>query len=80
MGSLGKKMVELTGDYTPDVRALQAADIVTTTPEKWDGIRYTHHSTPNTTTLSLPTFILFHIHSFHYFSFFSVEIGNREDM
>ncbi|KAL6068513.1 activating signal cointegrator 1 complex subunit [Balamuthia mandrillaris] len=35
---LGKKMVELTGDFTPDVRTLKTADIVTTTPEKWDGI------------------------------------------
>uniref|UniRef100_A0A7S1KV15 RNA helicase n=1 Tax=Percolomonas cosmopolitus TaxID=63605 RepID=A0A7S1KV15_9EUKA len=35
---LGKKMVELTGDYTPDIKALREADIVITTPEKWDGI------------------------------------------
>lgn len=36
--NLGKVVVELTGDYTPNIRALQQADIVTTTPEKWDGI------------------------------------------
>lgn len=35
---LGKRLIELTGDYTPDVLSLQKADIVTTTPEKWDGI------------------------------------------
>lgn len=35
---LGKRMVELTGDYTPDLRALLAADIIIVTPEKWDGI------------------------------------------
>lgn len=35
---LGKKMVELTGDVQPDIRSLLAADIVCTTPEKWDGI------------------------------------------
>lgn len=35
---LGKKMVELTGDYTPDIRALNSADIIISTPEKWDGI------------------------------------------
>eukprot|EP01126_Amoeba_proteus_P012623 TRINITY_DN1519_c1_g1_i3.p1 TRINITY_DN1519_c1_g1~~TRINITY_DN1519_c1_g1_i3.p1 ORF type:complete len:1370 (-),score=289.41 TRINITY_DN1519_c1_g1_i3:112-4221(-) len=35
---LGKKVLELTGDYTPDIRALQTADIILTTPEKWDGI------------------------------------------
>lgn len=36
--TLGKKLVELTGDYTPDLRALLAADIIICTPEKWDGI------------------------------------------
>eukprot|EP01117_Protostelium_nocturnum_P007948 TRINITY_DN2836_c0_g2_i3.p1 TRINITY_DN2836_c0_g2~~TRINITY_DN2836_c0_g2_i3.p1 ORF type:complete len:1451 (-),score=559.69 TRINITY_DN2836_c0_g2_i3:47-4399(-) len=35
---LGKKVVELTGDYTPNVQALISSDIVLTTPEKWDGI------------------------------------------
>ena len=35
---LGKTMVELTGDYTPDLSALLAADIIICTPEKWDGI------------------------------------------
>ena len=34
----GKKMVELTGDFTPDLRALLSADIIICTPEKWDGI------------------------------------------
>jgi activating signal cointegrator complex subunit 3 len=35
---LGKKVVELTGDVTPDVRAIAEADVIVTTPEKWDGI------------------------------------------
>ncbi|GAA0146069.1 DNA metabolism protein [Lithospermum erythrorhizon] len=35
---LGKKMVEMTGDYTPDLKALTSADIIISTPEKWDGI------------------------------------------
>jgi len=35
---LGKTVVELTGDFTPDVDALDRADVVVTTPEKWDGI------------------------------------------
>jgi activating signal cointegrator complex subunit 3 len=35
---LKKQLVELTGDFTPDVRALKTAHIVATTPEKWDGI------------------------------------------
>ena len=29
---------ELTGDHTPDARALLSADIIVATPEKWDGI------------------------------------------
>ena len=37
-GSLQKKVIELTGDYTPDLKALQSADVLVTTPEKWDGI------------------------------------------
>eukprot|EP01130_Rhizamoeba_saxonica_P011676 TRINITY_DN4859_c0_g2_i1.p1 TRINITY_DN4859_c0_g2~~TRINITY_DN4859_c0_g2_i1.p1 ORF type:complete len:1866 (+),score=443.62 TRINITY_DN4859_c0_g2_i1:728-5599(+) len=37
-GEFGKKVIELTGDYTPDIRSLQTADIILTTPEKWDGI------------------------------------------
>ncbi|CAF1136865.1 unnamed protein product [Rotaria sp. Silwood1] len=35
---LGKKVIELTGDFTPDTRAIQLADVIVTTPEKWDGM------------------------------------------
>lgn len=35
---LGHKVVELTGDVAPDVRAIAAAKVIVTTPEKWDGI------------------------------------------
>ena len=35
---LGKRVVELTGDTTPDIRAIERADVIVTTPEKWDGI------------------------------------------
>ncbi len=31
-------MVELTGDAAPDARAVEAADVIVTTPEKWDGV------------------------------------------
>lgn len=37
-GKLGKRLVELTGDVTPDMKALEAADILVATPEKWDSI------------------------------------------
>ena len=32
------KVVELTGDTSPDIRAIEKADVIVTTPEKWDGI------------------------------------------
>lgn len=31
-------MVELTGDVAPDMQAVAQADVIVTTPEKWDGI------------------------------------------
>ena len=31
-------MVELTGDVMPDIRAIAKADVIVTTPEKWDGV------------------------------------------
>lgn len=31
-------VVELTGDVAPDVRAIAKADVIVTTPEKWDGV------------------------------------------
>ena len=31
-------MIELTGDVTPDIGQLLRADVIVTTPEKWDGI------------------------------------------
>lgn len=37
-GQMGLKLVELTGDNTPDTRTIRDADIIITTPEKWDGI------------------------------------------
>lgn len=36
--------VEMTGDYTPDMMALMSADIIISTPEKWDGISRNWHS------------------------------------
>ncbi|KAJ8682588.1 hypothetical protein QAD02_018380 [Eretmocerus hayati] len=35
---LGKSVVELTGDVTPDVKVISTSDVIVTTPEKWDGI------------------------------------------
>ncbi|XP_029414442.1 activating signal cointegrator 1 complex subunit 3 isoform X3 [Nannospalax galili] len=35
---LGKKVIELTGDVTPDMKSVAQADLIVTTPEKWDGV------------------------------------------
>lgn len=35
---LGRRVVELTGDVTPDARAIRDSQVIVTTPEKWDGI------------------------------------------
>nr|CCC95039.1 putative ATP-dependent RNA helicase [Trypanosoma congolense IL3000] len=35
---LGRHVLELSGDVTPDIAALAQADILCTTPEKWDGL------------------------------------------
>ncbi|MCP9260699.1 Activating signal cointegrator 1 complex subunit 3 [Dirofilaria immitis] len=35
---LNIRIVELTGDHSPDIRSLSSAKIVITTPEKWDGV------------------------------------------
>ncbi len=38
MGPMKRKLVELTGDVTPDLRTIKESDVIVTTPEKWDGI------------------------------------------
>jgi antiviral helicase SLH1 len=38
ISQMGLQLVELTGDNTPDTRTIRHADIIITTPEKWDGI------------------------------------------
>lgn len=37
-GQLNKNIVEITGDVTPSPQVISAADIIITTPEKWDGM------------------------------------------
>jgi replicative superfamily II helicase len=38
MGPTNYTLVELTGDTTPDSAAVRAANVIITTPEKWDSI------------------------------------------
>lgn len=35
---IGKSVVELTGDVTPDMRSIIKASVIVTTPEKWDAV------------------------------------------
>lgn len=42
--TLAFRKVEMTGDYTPDLVALLSADIIISTPEKWDGISRNWHT------------------------------------
>ncbi|KAL3683377.1 hypothetical protein R1sor_001399 [Riccia sorocarpa] len=51
--TLGKKIVELTGDFTPDLLALLSADIIISTPEKWDGISRNWHNRSYVTKVGL---------------------------
>lgn len=38
MRRIERSVVELSGDSSPDMRAIAEADVLCTTPEKWDGI------------------------------------------
>ncbi|KAE8716019.1 Activating signal cointegrator 1 complex subunit 3 [Hibiscus syriacus] len=53
VSQLGKEMVEMTGDYTPDLMSLLSADIIISTPEKWDGISRNWHSRSYVTKVGL---------------------------
>ncbi|KAG0348201.1 hypothetical protein BG004_005744 [Podila humilis] len=53
VGPMGKKLVELTGDVTPDIKSIESADIIITTPEKWDGISRNWQTRPYVQKVSL---------------------------
>jgi replicative superfamily II helicase len=38
MPLMGRRLVELTGDVTPDLKTIESADVIITTPEKFDGV------------------------------------------
>lgn len=50
---LNLRLVELTGDITPDIKSLISADIIITTPEKWDGISRGWQTRPYVRTVGL---------------------------
>ncbi|KAF9171872.1 hypothetical protein BGX20_006778 [Mortierella sp. AD010] len=53
VGPMNKKLVELTGDITPDIKSIESADIIITTPEKWDGISRNWQTRPYVQKVSL---------------------------
>eukprot|EP00118_Oscarella_pearsei_P012973 m.99165 g.99165 ORF g.99165 m.99165 type:complete len:2211 (+) comp37045_c0_seq2:40-6672(+) len=50
---LNKSVVELTGDFSPDVLAIAAADVIVTTPEKWDGVSRSWQNRPYVLSVAL---------------------------
>lgn len=63
--------VEMTGDYTPDLMALLSADIIITTPEKWDGISRNWH----TRTYATKVLTLAHLFTLYYMAFARVKLA-----
>ncbi|KAJ2403754.1 activating signal cointegrator 1 complex subunit 3 [Coemansia sp. RSA 2526] len=43
-GPMGRTLVEMTGDVAPDPESIRQADIIITTPEKWDGVSRAWHA------------------------------------
>ena len=58
---LKKNVIELTGDYTPDFETLLHADLVITTPEKWDGISRNWQNRSYVTQVGLIVFDEIHL-------------------
>ncbi|KAJ3329834.1 putative helicase mug81, partial [Kappamyces sp. JEL0680] len=52
MSKMNRKLVELTGDITPDLKTIQDADVIVTTPEKWDGVSRSWKSRSYVTNVS----------------------------
>ncbi|KAJ1551653.1 activating signal cointegrator 1 complex subunit [Nowakowskiella sp. JEL0078] len=53
MGPMNRQLIELTGDVTPDLKTIQNADVIITTPEKWDGISRSWQTRSYVTSVSL---------------------------
>ncbi|KAJ2720409.1 activating signal cointegrator 1 complex subunit 3 [Coemansia sp. Benny D115] len=52
-GPMGRTLVEMTGDVTPDPESIRRADIIITTPEKWDGVSRAWHAREYVQNVSL---------------------------
>ncbi|KAJ2642524.1 activating signal cointegrator 1 complex subunit 3, partial [Coemansia sp. RSA 1694] len=52
-GPMQRTLVEMTGDVTPDPESIRQADIIVTTPEKWDGVSRAWHAREYVQNVSL---------------------------
>ncbi|KAJ2047917.1 putative steryl acetyl hydrolase mug81 [Coemansia sp. RSA 922] len=52
-GPMQRTLVEMTGDVTPDPESIRQADIIITTPEKWDGVSRAWHAREYVQNVSL---------------------------
>ncbi|KAJ2901105.1 activating signal cointegrator 1 complex subunit 3 [Coemansia aciculifera] len=52
-GPMQRTLVEMTGDVTPDPETIRQADIIVTTPEKWDGVSRAWHAREYVQNVSL---------------------------
>ncbi|KAJ1951926.1 activating signal cointegrator 1 complex subunit 3, partial [Linderina pennispora] len=52
-GPMGRTLVEMTGDVSPDPESIRNADIIITTPEKWDGVSRAWHAREYVQNVSL---------------------------
>lgn len=57
----------MTGDYTPDLMAILSADIIISTPEKWDGISRNWHSRTYVKKVQSFTYQFFFFKALFYF-------------
>ncbi|KAJ2005411.1 activating signal cointegrator 1 complex subunit 3 [Coemansia thaxteri] len=53
VGPMRRSLVEMTGDVTPDPESIRRADIIVTTPEKWDGVSRAWHAREYVQNVSL---------------------------
>ena len=58
---IGIWVEELSGDFTPDIKTLIKADILVTTPEKWDGVSRNWNSRSYVSNVKLIIFDEIHL-------------------
>jgi len=70
------RVVELTGDVAPDMHAVGRADVIVTTPEKWDGISRSWQTRSYVKAVTLLVIDEIHLLGIMLFSFYCYFIIN----